>query len=306
MDISVVICCYNSANLIKRTLEYILCQELADLSCEVILVDNNCTDETVSVAITTWNNCGNPFCLSIIKEKRAGLSYARKSGVLASKGELIIFCDDDNWLESNYLFTSFAYFLDNKKCLGACAKAEAVSDVDFPEWFKDYQSFYACGLPQLKDGTDNLLTLRGAGMIIRGEVLRQLYQLGIKNTLSDRKGNELNSSGDDELSFWLEVVGGELKFVSNLKLQHFISPERLSIDYRDKLLSGIFKSVAVLNLNKKLMQKLLCPFYIGSLKWIFSRSINGKALRIRLFGAFYQDPIYINFKILHQFKLFQV
>jgi glycosyltransferase involved in cell wall biosynthesis len=305
MDISVVICCYNSANLIKKTLEYIVCQDLVDLSCEVILVDNNCTDDTVSVAITTWKNCGNPFSLNIIKENRAGLSYARKRGVLASKGKIIIFCDDDNWLESNYVSTSFQYFLSNKKCLGACSKAEAVSDVEFPDWFKDYQSFYACGLPQLNEGSDNLITLRGAGMIIRGEILRQLYKLGIKNTLSDRKGKELNSSGDDELSYWLEVIGGELKYLPNLHLQHFISPERLTIDYRDKLLNGIFRSVKLLNLNKKLIRKLLFPFYIGSLKWIFSSCINGKALRIRLFGALYQDPIYLNYKILQKFKISQ-
>lgn len=303
MHVSIVICCYNSCSRIKPTLEHISKQQLNGLLCEVILVDNNCTDNTVKFAQLTWSELDSPFPLHIVKETKPGLSHARKTGVLMSKGDILIFCDDDNWLSNDYLTISYYYFLNNKLCLGACGNADAISDVDLPDWFKDYQSFYACGLPQIKEDTDKLLTLRGGGMIIRGDVLRRLYHLGIKNTLSDRKGKELNSSGDDELSFWLEVIGGELKYLPNLHLQHFISPERLILDYRDKLLNGIFRSVTLLNLNKKLIRKLLSPFYIGSLKWIFSSSINGKALRIRLFGALYQDLIYVNCKILQNFKI---
>ena len=50
MNLSTVICCYNSSSRIETTLEYLAKQKLKDLSCEVILVDNNCSDATVEVA----------------------------------------------------------------------------------------------------------------------------------------------------------------------------------------------------------------------------------------------------------------
>ena len=82
---------------------------IENLQLEVILVDNNCSDNTAKVAIEVWSKFGNPFCLSILTEPTPGLSYARKKGVLSAKGEIIVFCDDDNWLNENYLSMGFKY-----------------------------------------------------------------------------------------------------------------------------------------------------------------------------------------------------
>ena len=61
IDISVIICCYNSENRIVPTLEHLSRQTLGQLSCEIILVDNNCSDGTIDLAKKTWDSIGNPF-----------------------------------------------------------------------------------------------------------------------------------------------------------------------------------------------------------------------------------------------------
>ena len=80
--VSVVICCYNSAWIIGRTLDALKNQNVRDgLSWEIVLVDNNCIDETVSVAQKTMEGCGIPF--RIVEEKNPGLANARKKGIFS-------------------------------------------------------------------------------------------------------------------------------------------------------------------------------------------------------------------------------
>jgi len=89
MGLSVIVCCYNSSKFITACLEHIACQNLDGITLEVILVDNNCTDDTVNIALQAWRTCGSPFILRIIEEKVSGIAYARKKGVLEAKGEIL-------------------------------------------------------------------------------------------------------------------------------------------------------------------------------------------------------------------------
>ena len=41
------------------------------------------------------------------------MAYARKKGVLTCKGDIIVFCDDDNWLENNYLAIALDFMTKN-------------------------------------------------------------------------------------------------------------------------------------------------------------------------------------------------
>jgi glycosyltransferase involved in cell wall biosynthesis len=102
-DVSIIICCYNSSKLIKACLKHIACQNLEGITLEVILVDNNCTDDTINVALQAWHLFGSHFQLRITEEKVPGQAYARKNGVMEAKGVFILWCDDDNYLHENYI-----------------------------------------------------------------------------------------------------------------------------------------------------------------------------------------------------------
>jgi len=113
LGVSVIICCYNSEHRIKSTLDHLACQNLGDLKCELILVDNNCKDNTVKKVLSVWKDSGNPFTLCVEIENIPSLSNARKKGNFIAKGEIIVFCDDDNWLEEKYLFNGFQIMRSN-------------------------------------------------------------------------------------------------------------------------------------------------------------------------------------------------
>lgn len=94
MKLSVVISVYNEEKLIEACLESLLAQtRRAD---EIILVDNNCTDQTVALA--------RKYPVRIVKEKKQGIWAARATGYDAAKGDIIVCTDADarfpaSWLE---------------------------------------------------------------------------------------------------------------------------------------------------------------------------------------------------------------
>lgn len=97
MKFSVIIPAYNEAQIIEQTIKALSNQTVSRSEYEIILVDNNSTDDTSGVALTSG-------CNKIIKELIPGTNIARQRGVKESVGDIIAFLDADcvpppNWLE---------------------------------------------------------------------------------------------------------------------------------------------------------------------------------------------------------------
>ena len=135
-NISVVLCCYNSSIRLPKTLEHLALQNLSpNISCEIIVIDNNSSDNTFELAASEWAKLGAPFPLQTIRESKPGLSHARNTGVLSAKYQYICFCDDDNWLFPDYIQTAVE-IMDADSSIGILAgQGIAVSDVEIPNWF---------------------------------------------------------------------------------------------------------------------------------------------------------------------------
>ena len=249
--VSVVICCYNSSKVLPKTLEHLSMQIVSDsMNWEVVVIDNASTDETAETAIRLWKEYGSPTELSVFQESTPGLSAARKLGTLKSRYETLIFCDDDNWLCDSYV--SKAYEIMKESSISVCGgEGNAVSDVPLPDWFKKNQRSFAVGPQANETGSINAYPY-GAGMVLRTSVLQKVYQLGFESQLSDRKGKQLSSGGDGEISEWMAIIGaGNWYFDSALKFDHYIDPERLSLSYLNRLNVGFGQMTPVIRLYKK-------------------------------------------------------
>src|SRR5688500_17791752 len=94
--LSVVICCYNSAERLPQTLRHLAIQKYSPgLNWEVIIVDNNSLDATADVARKEWAQYSTRVPLKVVTERDPGLSAARSKGVSSASFEFIVFCDDD-------------------------------------------------------------------------------------------------------------------------------------------------------------------------------------------------------------------
>ena len=266
--ISIIICCYNSASRLEKTIKHIALQKEVDFTFEVVLVDNNSSDNTTEVAeqlflkhkITNYN---------IVLESKPGLSFARKTGVRASEGEILVFCDDDNWLEANYLRNVMLGFEKYPAAgiLGAWSIAAFEPEQIVPQWFGQIKGSMAVGG---KPDFDCIVKeVWGAGMSIRTKVALEIFQTN--NVLSDRKRNSLFSGGDTEICQKVRKLGYKIYKLTSLKYTHFITPERLTWDYLTRLNTGFGYSSMQLQYHKyhKSIYRLFFGYGFYTIKAIF-------------------------------------
>ena len=249
--VSVVVCCYNSELVLPKTLLHLSQQQVPEsLNWEVIVVDNASTDQTSAIAKKIWDELGNSTSMQIVLEKTPGLSAARRKGTLSARFDTLIFCDDDNWLASDYVNIA-ATLMEDDRIGVAGGIGRAVSSVALPDWFATHQRSYAVGPPTNKTGFVKSCVY-GAGMVLRTQTLKSAYEAGFESLLSDRKGGELSSGGDSEICEWCHIIGGRNWFYSNeLKFKHFIQPNRLTKEYLKKLKRGFGQMYDILRLYRK-------------------------------------------------------
>ncbi len=247
--ISTIICTYNSGDKLVPTLQYLAAQKLMpDIPYEIIIVDNNCTDDTVNTSINAWEEMQTPFPLIVVEEPKAGLNFARKKGIQNAKFEYIIFCDDDNWLCADYFIKVFSIFekMPNVAIIGGVG--EAVSNVPLPKWFYDVNGF---GFAVSSEGrhTGFVDSVYGAGMALRKEI----FITNIRDTrflLTDRKGTSLSSGGDTEICMLVKRAGFKIYLDESLTFKHFLPATRLKWKYYLQLRKSFGIATAHLQINE--------------------------------------------------------
>ena len=299
MNVSLIICTYNGSKTIINCLNALLAQE-TDLEFEIIVIDNNSSDNTFSL-LKQFSEGIEKVKITLLFEENSGKVNALKKGVLSSTGDLVIICDDDNYLTNNFLEVAYEFFIKNPVCGAACGHNSAISDIPFPDWFNDYKILYGCG--SLLNGTGEVNNLWGAGMVIRGDLIRNLYASGLKHLLgtkyeNDNRYNSIRLSGEDnELCFWIKLLGHKLFYVNDLKLDHAIPAQRLTIQYRENLLKGIQISNEIFKSKNGFIKSALKKVRKKDFLNVFLPNNKGKVSRLKL-GLIRKGDLYHNFIIL--------
>ena len=231
--LSVIICCYNSAERLPETLRHIALQQISPgILWELILVDNHSSDGTAKVAHDIWSEQHVNVPFKIVHEDKPGLSFARKAGIAAAQYSLLLFCDDDNWLAPDYLEMACRFMEQHPKVGVLGGYSDPAFETAAPSWFAHYQHAYALGRQLPETGKANRRRyIAGAGMVIRKSILDVLEQSGFQNILPDRKGEALSSGGDSELCLVILFLGYDLYYDASLRFIHFIPAKRLSWTY---------------------------------------------------------------------------
>ena len=248
--VSVVVCCFNSAARLPDTLRHLAGQMIpAGLSWEVILVNNASTDDTSQRAIMLWQQfLPGSTALRVIDEPLAGQMHARRTGVRSASYETIIFCDDDNWLDANYVARA-AQMMDKDQRIGAGGgQNRPVTDAEkYPEWFETYKDKYAIGIPAPDSGDVTWKGfVLGAGLVTRRSIFLAVFDPKYPSLLNGRNGEQLNTGDDFEFCKRLLLWNYTLYYDEQMHLAHFIPKERLTIAYRDRLMAGILQAGKVL------------------------------------------------------------
>ena len=230
MDVSIVISTYNRCELLEGALRALLSQTATDVAYEILLVDNNSTDQTRTVVKALESQ--NPEKLRYIFEPKQGLSYGRNTGIAEAKAGIIAFTDDDVRVAGDWLWRIKTAF-------------EANPDIDFlggkvlprwptqpPSWLTkanwsplallDYgdHPFYVDSAKQL--------CLIGANFAFRR---RAFEKVGLFKTDFQRVKDGIGSLEDHEILLRLWRAGSKGLYLPGLVVSAEIEPDRMEKQY---------------------------------------------------------------------------
>jgi glycosyltransferase involved in cell wall biosynthesis len=249
MDISLIICTHNPrADYLERTLKALENQTLAMDRWELLLIDN----ASAELLAGKWDLGWHPQA-RVVREELVGLTHARIRGILESRAGTIVFVDDDNVLDPDYL--QHAYNISNDMPFigvwGGSIKGEyeaepsnlskeylsglAIEEIDRDYWSNIAQWSRACPF--------------GAGMCVRRSVALTYRELVSKEPLRSslgRRGLSLSSGEDTDLAFSACDLGYGIGRFHCLKLIHLIPAERVSKKYLIRLHASFSVSNEVL------------------------------------------------------------
>jgi glycosyltransferase involved in cell wall biosynthesis len=100
LDVSIIIATRDRADSLARCLEA-LSKDESGASREIIVVDNGSSDHTSAVIKIASQQA--PFLVRHVKEPRSGQSHARNRGVTESRGDFLLFTDDDVTTETGWI-----------------------------------------------------------------------------------------------------------------------------------------------------------------------------------------------------------
>jgi glycosyltransferase involved in cell wall biosynthesis len=297
--ISVIIPTHNPhAGRLGRTLAALRAQSLPPTQWETILVDN-ASSPPVDPALFK-EMC--PRNLRLIQEPQLGLTFARRRGLTAATGQFLVLVDDDNVLNPDYLNHVAQLFSAHPRISALGGRSIPEFEQPPETWVREFDDLLACrdlgSTPLISRGLRDPATGRaeypafapiGAGLALRREAAQTWLADPNAKNLSDRRGHELTSGGDNDIILTLMRHEWEVAYYPELKLTHLIPAGRLTADYLGRLNRSIQKSWMQVLTRHDANPWPPIPGWTVPLRkfkaWFTSRAWSSAAARVRWQGA---------------------
>ena len=249
-------------------MESIALQDYPRDKYEIVLVNNNSTDKTEELCKAfqkKYPDIHFNYCV----EKQQGLSYARNKGIEESRGELLVYVDDDATVFPDYLKAYDDFFNTYSSELVAGGPIIPHYEVDPPEWISYYTEVLLTAylykgekIIPFKNG----LFPGGGNACYRSEVFEKY---GLFNVELGRKGNGL--IGAEEKDFFSRLFADKKKvwYVPQAGIYHYIPAQKLTESHFKKLTYsiGVSERIRTLSVSKMFFAKRL---FQEMIKWAAS------------------------------------
>jgi glycosyltransferase involved in cell wall biosynthesis len=245
LDASVIICSHNPrSDYFARVLDGLRNQTLPLHKWELLIVDNASQVPLASSCDISWQ----PTARHIL-ERELGVAYARRRGIHEASADLIIFVDDDNVLNENYLAEAIKIGQEwpslgawGSGCILGDFEVEPreslrswlpVREVTAPRWSN------LAGVHLLGESPEEAIPW-GAGLCVRKEVAIAYCQFCDQSSLQiiSHQGEGLLGGEDTEMAFVCCSRGLGVGIFPELKITHLIPQRRVSEDYIVRFAEG--------------------------------------------------------------------
>ena len=238
MILSIIICSYNRASYISDALTSLYCQSAELNAFEVIIVDNNSTDNTKEVyAIWRQTNTNGQF--TFICETKQGASFARNTGAAIAKGEWVCFMDDDAVATLNYVENILKHIQNKPDAVGFGGRIIPKYIPSEPKWMSYYVSslvgnFDYAPIPCAFENGKYPLE---SNMIVKKSVYDKIG--GFNVNLPGVVGTLRIGGEGKELFYKILALGHIIYYDPAICVHHVVEVKKLTSEYMYRVASGI-------------------------------------------------------------------
>lgn len=239
--LSVLICTYNRAKYIANLLESIAANDLPKPKYEIVLVDNNCTDNTREVC-QAFRAQHADVSFRYCEEHEQGLSAARNKAIREAKGDCLLYVDDDALVDPWYLRTVDDYMAQHPECAACGGPIIPLYETQEPEWMTPYTKALLTAWMDYGSKVRTYPAGRypgGGNSAYRREVFERV---GLFNTALGRKGDSLAGSEEKDIFDKMREQGMQVMYLPQMVLHHIIPQHKLERPYFDRLTLQIGRS----------------------------------------------------------------
>jgi glycosyltransferase involved in cell wall biosynthesis len=234
--VSVVICTYNRANMLRGAVESVLAQEPAALPYEVIVVDNNSTDGTRALVTGMMDEIPR---LRYVFERAQGLSHTRNAGIACARGAIVSFTDDDVRVRRDWVWQIMRVFRERPEADFVGGRILPDWPVAPPPWLTPDNwaplALVDYGSSPLRVSSDNPICLVGANVSFRRDVFDRV---GLFSPSLQRVRDGVGSCEDHELLLRLFRAGRSGWYDPRIVSSAAVQEERLEKRYHRRWHTG--------------------------------------------------------------------
>lgn len=254
---TVAICTYNRANLLQLCIESVSLIHFPRKDFEILVVDNNSTDNTAEVC-STFASLYPDLNFRYVLERQQGVGHTRTRGAKEAKGEIVAYIDDDCLADANWLKEIVAFYKGHPEAMSTGGKIIPKYLVPVAGWFGKY--FW--GLVGNYDLGNKVFQMKGvrypsgANMHFRKTAFERY---GYFDGKLGRSGKSLMAG--EEKAMYLKLIQANEKvfYLPQVIVFHHVEGNKFDKNYVRKHSFGIGGSERLMNSGKpvKLISKFI-------------------------------------------------
>lgn len=263
--ISVIICTYNRDKFLYDALQHVAVNNFPTENYEIVLINNNSTDNTESECHRFEKNFPQ-INFRYFVETKQGLSHARNRGINESKGDILVFLDDDSFVKSDYLENLQQNLSKHPEAMAFGGKISPLfENGEAPKWLCKWTYSWVSAI----DKGNEVIPFEGNSYPIGANMgFRKSCIAECGNFNPELGRTKKNMMGGEEKDIFNRLKEKQMPilYFPDIQVEHVIPPQRTTKDYIIRMGEGIGMSerLRCLNIGKSALYK---RYFSELIKW---------------------------------------
>ena len=212
--LSVIVPVYNTEKYLRECIDSILAQTFTDF--ELLLVDDGSTDGSGAICD---EYAGKDLRVQVIHQENSGVTRARKTGAVHSKGIYLTYVDSDDWIDPDGYRDMMSHIEKCRADIGIFAmtlerkQPEVISNRIAPGFFSKEMLLNAVYPYMLFDYSQNC---SGLIMSLCNKIIRRELLLNAITVIPDSL-----TYGEDAIAGYLSILNASSVYICNQPFYHY-------------------------------------------------------------------------------------